>query len=62
MDEDKMVIVKEDELGTAEMTADLESSYLESCKRNNTTPDDMKYFRAYIWNIIAMLVLKVEDK
>jgi hypothetical protein len=52
----KGIIVNEHELGTCKMTQDLEESFLESCKHNNTTPDDLEYFRSYVWNLMAMII------
>lgn len=58
MDKDRMILVNEHKIGTCQITDDLEESFLESCKHNNTTPDDLEYFRSYIWNLFAMIVKK----
>lgn len=54
-----MPIVNEHDLGTCKMTDSLEESFLKSCQHNNTTPEDMEYFRRYVWNLIAMITLRM---
>lgn len=62
MKDDKFVIIKESVIGTDTITKDLEKSFLKSCEYNNTNPDDIAYFRSYVWNLFAMLLLKMENK
>lgn len=55
-----MKLINEHELGICKMTQDLEKSYLESCEHNNTTPEDLEYFRSYIWALFAILKRSIE--
>lgn len=41
---------------------ELEDSYLESCRHNNTTPEDMKYFRLYVWNLFVIFAEGLENR
>lgn len=51
-----MLLVNEHKIGTCKMVADFEEAFLKSCEHNNTTPDDLKYFRSYVWNLLAMII------
>ena len=55
VDEDS-VLINEHDIGTCNMVDDFEASYLKSCEHNKTTPDDLEYFRRYVWNLLAMIV------
>jgi len=57
--DDEMVLVSEHDIGTCKIRDDLEASYLKSCEHNNTTPEDLKYFRSYVWTLLAMLLLRI---
>lgn len=59
MNDDEFVMVNEHEIGTCKMTQELEESFLKSCRHNNTTPEDLEYFRSYVWNLFAMLSNKL---
>lgn len=49
------ILVNEHEVGTCKMVDSLEQSYLLSCKHNKTTPEDLEYFRQYVWNLLSIL-------
>lgn len=59
--ENESFLASECEIGTHKMVEELEKAFLESCVHNKTTPEDMKYFRRYSWNLISILVLRIEE-
>jgi hypothetical protein len=61
MDDNEMVLVDEHKIGTCQMTKEFEESFLKSCEHNGTTPDDLEYFRSYIWNLFAMMIQKMNN-
>lgn len=54
------VLVNEHEAGICGMTASMETSYKQSCEHNNKTPEDVDYFRSYVWALLATLVQRIE--
>lgn len=54
------VLINEHQIGTCKMTSDLEEAYLLSCNHNNTTPEDLSYFRSYIWNLFSMVMQHID--
>lgn len=57
----KSALISEAELGTDQLCEDFEKSYILSCEHNKTNPDDLEYFREYIWNLFAVLTLKLNE-
>ncbi len=56
-----MKIVNEHEIGTCQMVKEMEEAFQASCLHNGTTPDDLEYFREYVWNLFAMFSNAIED-
>lgn len=56
----KHILITEEDIGTSDMTDDLEDAFLESCKHNETTPEDLEYFRSYVWNLFAIMSLSID--
>lgn len=55
-----MIVVNEHEVGTCKMTKELEEAFLASCKYNDTTPENIAYFRSYVWNLFAIMKLAID--
>lgn len=55
MDDNKPVLINEHEYGICKMVDELEEAFQMSCKHNNTTPSDLKYFRRYVFNLIVLV-------
>jgi hypothetical protein len=54
-----MRLMHEITAGTADMVDQCEEAYLASCEHNGTGPDDQVYFRRYVWNMIALITLRL---
>lgn len=50
-----MKVVDEHFAGTCKLVDEFEDAYQASCKHNNTDDKDMRYFRRYVWNALAIL-------
>lgn len=55
-------LVSEHEIGTCAMVDSLEESYKISCEHNDVELEDHEYFRQYVWNLIAMLSIRIDKK
>jgi hypothetical protein len=54
-------IVNEHEIGTCGMVEELEAAFQQSCEGHGVVPEDPTYFRRYVFNLVAMLVQRVQD-
>lgn len=53
--------INEHELGVCKMVDTLEEAYVNSCKLNDTTVADFKYFRRYMWTIVGLQIRRIEE-
>lgn len=53
-------LLNEHKFGICKKIEELEEAFLDSCKYNETVPEDLEYFRRYLWNLITILHKQLE--
>ncbi|MES0340744.1 MAG: hypothetical protein ABUK08_00355 [Candidatus Humimicrobiaceae bacterium] len=55
------VLIHEEDIGIDKMVDDLEEAYKRSCKHNDTDENDLSYLRRYMFSIISLQLLKIQE-